>query len=216
MNAIFFNAISLIAKNLTNVQIANELTLYSNFLLSKERAGIERAIGMNTFSRNNFGTGMKKEWITLIAQQNTYMDTFLFLSNEKVKEFYSSTLSGKDIDEVKRIRGIALEEKIENFGVEASYWFEQITSKINKLKQVDDYLSSSLIKLLEEKKSITQKYLIISLIVTSIVILVVILFSLFVIKQITQSLNTFQNGLLNFFKYLNREQNTVTLLNDKD
>ncbi len=216
MNAIFFNAISLIAKNLTNVQIANELTLYSNFLLSKERAGIERAIGMNTFSKNNFGTGMKKEWITLIAQQNTYIDTFLFLSNEKVKEFYSSTLSGKDIDEVKRIRGIALEEKIENFGVEASYWFEQITSKINKLKQVDDYLSSSLIKLLEEKKSITQKYLIISLIVTSIVILVVILFSLFVIKQITQSLNTFQNGLLNFFKYLNREQNTVTLLNDKD
>ena len=146
MNAIFFNAISLIAKNLTNVQIANELTLYSNFLLSKERAGIERAIGMNTFSKNNFGTGMKKEWITLIAQQNTYIDTFLFLSNEKVKEFYSSTLSGKDIDEVKRIRGIALEEKIENFGVEASYWFEQITSKINKLKQVDDYLSSSLIQ----------------------------------------------------------------------
>ena len=52
------------------------------------------------------------------------------------------TVVGKDIEEVEKMRKIALFSNIEeNFGVDPNYWFETITNKINLLKQVEDHIS---------------------------------------------------------------------------
>ena len=41
-----------------NEKIINNLTAYYNFLMAKERAGLERAMGSNTFTNKTFGEGM--------------------------------------------------------------------------------------------------------------------------------------------------------------
>ncbi len=139
-NAMLLNTISSITKLSSNAKVSQDLIAYMNFLLSKERAGIERAVGTNTFARDNFGPKMKAKFYNLIAAQNSYMDSFLKVSDTLAKNFYTQTVRGKAIEEVNKMRDIALySQKDSNFGVDAAYWFDTITDKINLLKKVENF-----------------------------------------------------------------------------
>ena len=63
-----------ITKLSNSAKVSQELVSYMSFLLSKERAGIERAVGTNTFAKDSFAEGMKAKFYTLIAEQDAYMD----------------------------------------------------------------------------------------------------------------------------------------------
>ena len=108
MNSEFLDSVTDISKISRSPKITKELVAYSNFLLSKERAGIERAVGANTLARGNFGKGMRLKFTNLISSQNTLMTNFLRYATEESKSFYYSTLQGKDIEEVNRIRNILI------------------------------------------------------------------------------------------------------------
>ena len=57
-------------------------------------------------------------------------------------DFYKKTLQGESIIEVDKMRKTLLYSNIEsNFGVDANYWFKQMTDKINILKKIEDNLS---------------------------------------------------------------------------
>jgi methyl-accepting chemotaxis protein len=212
-NALFLDIVTMIAKNSNNTEIANELTSYSNFLLSKERAGIERAIGSNTFGANKFGEGMRAKFISLVASQNSFLDAFFSLADENAIEFYHKTMVGDEIDEVNRMRNILFDDAIiDNFGIEATYWFTTITKKIDKLKEVDDFLSNKLIANIEEKKSSANNIMITLFISVSILIILIVLFAMVIINQLTKSIENFQLGLLSFFTFINKEENDVKLI----
>ena len=49
-------------------------------------------------------------------------------------------LKGKEVDEVVRIRQIAIDREF-NFDTEAGYWFKMATGRINLLKQIEDELA---------------------------------------------------------------------------
>ncbi|MEA3498995.1 MAG: methyl-accepting chemotaxis protein [Campylobacterota bacterium] len=68
----------------------------------------------------------------------------------------------------------------------------------------------------EAEVLITPNYIRNSMIIISLVLLTVIAFIVYmvIIKGVINPLNNFQDGLLNFFKYLNRENGDVTLLDD--
>ncbi|RXJ84842.1 nitrate- and nitrite sensing domain-containing protein, partial [Arcobacter sp. CECT 8985] len=123
-NSSLLNTISSISKLSSNAKVSQDLIAYMNFLLSKERAGIERAVGTNTFARDNFGEGMKAKFYNLIAAQNAYMDAFIKVANDDLINFYEQTVKGNAIDEVNKMRKIALYNGIDsNFDVDPSYWF---------------------------------------------------------------------------------------------
>ena len=108
MNAKFLNSIADISRASKFPLVTRKLVAYSNFLLSKERAGIERAVGTNTLARGNYGDGMELKFANLISSQNVYMDGFLLYADDKAKEFYKKTLRGDAVEEVNRIRDILL------------------------------------------------------------------------------------------------------------
>ena len=62
---------------------ANDITAFYNFLMSKERAGIERAVMSNSFARNKFLPGMKQKFIVLMTEQRTFIKSFLANANPK-------------------------------------------------------------------------------------------------------------------------------------
>lgn len=59
LNSHILNVVSISSKLAKNSILSNRLSAYSNFLKSKERAGIERAVGANTYARGNFADGIK-------------------------------------------------------------------------------------------------------------------------------------------------------------
>jgi len=146
MNSKFLGTIARMQDLTDNPLLLKRIETYANFLLSKERAGIERAVGSATFAADKFAPNMFVKFSQLIQAQDTYMNVFQYFANEEELAFYKQTVSGKPIEEVNRMRKIALSKGMEgNFNVDSNYWFSQITKKINMLKKVEDKLSQDII-----------------------------------------------------------------------
>jgi methyl-accepting chemotaxis protein len=144
-HTLLINTIGTITKLSQNAQISQQLTSYMNFLLAKERTGVERAVGTNTFAKNSFAEGMKAKFYTLVAEQNAYIDSFLKVSSLEIVEFYKKTFQGESISEVEKMRKIALFSGIDSdFKIDPNYWFKQITEKINILKEIENHIVENL------------------------------------------------------------------------
>jgi methyl-accepting chemotaxis protein len=211
MNAKFLDTIGAIIPMAKDASTVRVLNTYYNFLMSKERAGIERAVLSNTFARNKFVPGMKEKFIKLVTEQNSFIKSFEANANAKVLAYYNQKMSSKYIDEVNRMRSVAMGASgIGGFNEDATYWFKTITSKINKLKKVEDYLSNALIENINKLKSALVNELIVYGIINVIIVLISLLLSRAIARNISNSLDIFQHGLEHFFKYLNKETNEAT------
>ncbi|MFA0120727.1 methyl-accepting chemotaxis protein, partial [Vibrio sp. 10N.261.48.A2] len=172
---------ALIAELSTDATITTETIAYYNFLQGKERAGIERAVLNNTFSKNEFGPGMLVKFISLVTEQNTYFANFEVLGNPDNVDFFKQQLNDRSVAEVEKLRDVA-ESKMSGFDVDPVYWFAQSTARIVQLKKTENQLAESLITLTDQKTQQAQ-----SAMMGSIVMFVVItLFATFVsFKAIT-------------------------------
>jgi len=215
MHAIFINIIASISKDATTVNEARDLLAWYNFAMSKERAGIERAVMSNTFARNKFLPQMKEKFTKLVSEQSSYLTSFEKSADSKMVNFYYSNLQGKAVDEVDRMRRIAFDAKnIGGFAIDSKYWFSSITTKINLLKKVDDYLSKKLSKTIDMQISQSNLQLYIVFAVISAIVIFILFFSKIIADGVTNSINSFQAGLLNFFDYINKDSNNTDLLDE--
>ena len=126
---------------------------------------------------------------------------------------------GEDIDEVNRIAEDILKHKsfddehvkIEN-NHSSQYWFNQITSKINKLKKIDDYLLNQtnikIYLLLNDSKLSLFMFIVSSLVIIFLVFILGFLIS----RNIHQSIENLFSGIEQFFKYVNKEITDIPLI----
>ncbi|MBL6986172.1 MAG: nitrate- and nitrite sensing domain-containing protein [Methylobacter sp.] len=178
INAQFLNIISYLPRLSLDTAMSAQLSAYANFLKSKERAGIERAVLSGTFAMDHFGPGMYERLVGLIAIQNTFMEVFLSFADPQAQQFYQQTLKGHDVDETLRLREVALKKADQgNFAIDAKYWFSKQTGKINLLKKVEDHLASLFFAKANTLETQARTYLIlISVTVGCLLILVLSLF----------------------------------------
>ncbi len=212
-NRLLLNVIGTITKLSTNAKVSQELVSYMNFLLSKERAGIERAIGTNTFARNNFAVGMKSKFYTLIAEQNAYLDSFLKVSDSSVTKFYADNMKGESIEEVERMRKIALYSDVDsNFGVEPQYWFTKITEKINLLKKVEDFIANNLIATIDNEMNDSQSNMIVFGFLSVLGIALTMILARTIAFTILIDVDSVKRGVENFFAFINFERDDIELI----
>ena len=207
INSSFLNTIASIVKIAKTSNETLDLNAYYNFLMSKERTGIERAVMSNSFARNKFLPGMKVKFTRLVTEQNAYMNTFLATAKKAYVEFYKKTVKGKAIDEVNRMRKIAFNANtIGGFSKDPTVWFHNMTVKINKLKQVDDFLAKRLISRLHILENAADFAMYRDIITAIVVHLSVWFISLIIASNILRNLKSFKEGLNYFFAYAVREK----------
>ena len=107
MNGKFLDTVGTISQLAPDAEMAGMTAGYVNFLLGKERAGIERAVLTNTFARNSFAPGMFKKFNTLVTAQDTYANVFLSLATDSLQTFYNDKMSAPPVGEVQKMRDIA-------------------------------------------------------------------------------------------------------------
>ncbi|MEE9139176.1 MAG: nitrate- and nitrite sensing domain-containing protein, partial [Alphaproteobacteria bacterium] len=131
----------------SNAAVNNRVVAYYNFSQMKERNGIERAVGSNGFATGAFEGSLYRRLVSLIAEQKAFLTTFDRWATEDQRAFYGRTVAGEAVNEVERMRAIALNstETGNTGGVDATYWFATITKKINMLKKVEDRLAADVI-----------------------------------------------------------------------
>ncbi|MFA0480885.1 methyl-accepting chemotaxis protein [Vibrio splendidus] len=150
LNAKLLSVSALIAELSSDATITTETIAYYNFLQGKERAGIERAVLNNTFSKDEFGPGMLVKFISLVTEQNTYFSNFEVLGNPDNVRFFEQQLNDRSVAEVEKLRDVA-ESKMSGFDVDPVYWFAQSTARIVQLKKTENQLADSLIALTDQK-----------------------------------------------------------------
>ena len=130
----------------TDDGVSKEIGGYIAFLQGKERAGRERAMGAGGFGSGKFQPAIYNNFVRLIGAQNIFFDTFRKYGTAEEWEFYQKTMTGKAVDEVARMRKIAIAsaQSGDMGGVTGPHWFSQITDKINLMKTVEDHIAHDL------------------------------------------------------------------------
>ena len=117
------------------------------------------------------------------------------------------------------MRKIALTTtSVGGFGVDATYWFEQISNKINLLKNVDDYIAKDLLLKVAKSKSDINSWMIFIISMSVLCLLIVLIMGAVISKKIVKSLEDFKIGLGFFFQYAIREKDYLKpmVINGKD
>ena len=215
INKKLLGTFSLITNTATTMNESKDLTALYSFLMAKEKAGIERSIGANAFTQNKFLTGQKENLVKLITEQDNYLTIFKRNSTPEILEFYNDTINDKEVktkvfDEVTKLRDVALSSnQIGGFGVEANYWFDQSTKKIEKLKVIDDYISEKITQAIIQHQSYFSTRLLIIATLTLLALFLVLLSSKLISGNILKALQDFKVGLGHFFEYAIREKDKL-------
>ncbi|MBF0622229.1 MAG: methyl-accepting chemotaxis protein [Magnetococcales bacterium] len=106
MNGSFLNSIGEMSKVAVD-KLAPLTSAYVNFLLGKERAGIERAVLSNTFARNAFGPGMFHKFTVLVSEQDTYFRVFSSFAPPSQVQFFKDKINAPVVAEVQKMRDVA-------------------------------------------------------------------------------------------------------------
>jgi methyl-accepting chemotaxis protein len=145
LNALFLKIIGHISQVSTDVTLSKHVAAYEDFLQAKERAGIERVTLTVAFGQDKFPASVLPTFFTAIANQDLYLDLFRALATPQQRALLAEKMHGHVTDETQRMRQIAVEHAATGqFGVDAPYWFQTMTAKIDSLKQVEDVLSADL------------------------------------------------------------------------
>ncbi len=191
MNKNILNIVALTAKLANTPALVKALDAYTNFLKSKERAGIERAVLSATFGADNFGKDMFAKWVTLVAEQNAYIDSFEAMATDKAKQFFENKMKSEVIAEVNKMRAIAQEKHLSGgFGIDSEVWFKTITKKINLLKEVDDELARQNTEILNEIESTSKTNMMISLVSYTLFAIVIFIIIFTISKGVNRSVRS--------------------------
>jgi len=176
LNSKLLSASGVISHLSTNAEISEHIIAYYNFIQAKERAGIERAVLSGIFTVDEVSKKGFYKLVSLIYEQKTYLNNFtVFATTEQTKAF-EIMLTDDAFIEVRRLRGIALDKSVEgNFDVDATYWFEKSTNRIQLLKKMENDLADSAIQLAHHVKDKAHNDMVIA-IVSKIVMLILVFF----------------------------------------
>ena len=166
-----------------NTQVRNEMNSMLLFIEAKERAGIERAVLSGVFARNSFTPFLHNRFISVVSQQKVLLNLFQTTASSNILEFYKKISKNPSFKEVQRMRKTAM-SKTENFNIDAKYWFNTITTKINLLKKTENFLDKKLL----ESSDKTAKDIMISMLLISLISLIILFFIAFISRGIVKSI----------------------------
>jgi len=190
MNAKFLNITKKSLFVAQDPKLLRDISAYLYFTQSKERAGIERAVGAAGFG-GGWNSNLLKKFNDLILLQDTYMDVFLAYANHEEKKFYEAQVKASSFSEVQKMRDMALQSNAAS--IEGEYWFKTITKKINILKKIEDYLAHDVKTLASNgvKNASTQRNLYLAILIVLIGVIVVLTY--FVLKDLLSNIRNTQN-----------------------
>ncbi len=181
----------------TNAEITNQITAYTSFLQAKERSGVERAMGGAGFGAGQFNRGQYNNFVGLIAKQQDLLKIFNNYASQEQRDFYKNTVTGPDVDQVNRLRKIAIASPDTGTteGIEGPYWFGTITKKINLMKTVEDKIASDLISSASSIGSSAGNAFMLMLGVTVVLLVITAVFVTVIIRGITGPIGSMTSAM---------------------
>ncbi len=142
----FLAVIPGISRSTSQAGISTAIFAYSTYQEGKERAGEERAIICAALAQDHLDQVQRTHLVTVIAQQEAYLAMNRSLEPVSVRAAMDQTVSGPDVEEVARIRGVVLANTTgDHFGEDSKHWFTVISHKLDLMKLVTDRAGDRLV-----------------------------------------------------------------------
>ncbi len=210
MNADLLDTVAVIVKKSDDVRIGNEINGYLNYLQAKERMGIERAVGTGTLAGGGFAEGMQVYFIKLIAQQEAFLKNFHYYAPANIIASYEAIFKDPTVKQVGEMEKALMYAKgFQGLNIPAQKWFDAITYKINKFKEVENMQSSHII---ETASSLYQKAwyaMIAAFVVNTAIFLVIGVLALVMTRRFSRQVQSLRSGLRFFLAYIAREKDYI-------
>jgi len=103
----------------------------------KENAGKERAIITGVFAKDVLEPADRDIWYRALTNQESYIRVLSDLAPAEVVELYAQKVSE---DKIERFRQL-LKEKTDFFGVSSEEWFSVATERMDRMEEVERFLS---------------------------------------------------------------------------
>lgn len=170
--------------------ITRQLSAYYQLLEAKDLAGIERALLSNAFAADGMSAEMLRRFLSLLGEEQAFLDSFRVLTSEESREQLAQALSGAEIERLLERRELAISQASEGgYGVDSEEWFEWQTVKIGRLKALEDQVADSIVTqtaaLRQEAQQALWQYVGIALVASLVAIGVASL----IVRAITQPLH---------------------------
>ncbi len=182
----------------TEADITKAVASYENYLQAKERSGVERAMGANGFGKGMFSSAVYQKFVSLISAQKVFLSRFETFATDEHIQFNKEMLTGATVDEVNRMRKIALGVGTDGTvvaNVTGAYWFEAITKKIDKMKQVENKIAEDLMNLLVQSQMAAKTALITALLSSVILMVLIAVLGSRIVASITKPVATIITGI---------------------
>ena len=174
---------------------------YSSLLNAKERAGMERALLATVFVADQFTPDTRIRFLKNLSAQDVYIELFFVYALEPQKEFYNAKVSGTAVDEVARIKKVAIDKGDEpGLGIDPLYWFKTATEKMDLIKVVEDKLSNDLLDAMTQLKNKSHQVEIFFFVLAILSILTTIVLTHFIGKGILRQLGAEPDDVVNLVR----------------
>lgn len=139
-----------------NANINNLLHAYYNLVISKEFAGIERALLADISSVDGFSQAKISATSQIRAKEEVHLALFYKLANKDLKLFYQQAMRHESIEKMLKLRSEHLND------ITSESWFHDASQRINQLQRVEKEITDSLLQKLNKLTSQGQRQLIFS------------------------------------------------------
>ncbi len=176
----------------TDSRMFNYTRIYANLLVIKEKASLENSLGRSILTQQHATPEQYRQLIELIAYQNIYLNRNILLHlDTEQKTFFEQMLVNPIIKDVETMRHnfyTAMEDETKLQQISVTHWTTKQDERIVLLQTIGEQIATNLhdsAVLLQIKAK--QEFNII-LFIAILIMMVVIVFTIFIIKNITNPL----------------------------
>jgi len=190
LNKLLLAVVDETAKTGANQEIAIKAAAFSAYLQMKERAGIERAVLSSTFGQAGFKPKIYAKFITLVSEQNSYLERFQALATPALVEAIERIQNSNEVRDVEALRQIALDQDIQKILQQnPEDWFAKSTVRIDRLRDFEQQISTDLLNVTHERLVLANEHMFFVLVTLCVVLAVVLMLSLSVIRYLHDSVH---------------------------
>ena len=207
------NSLTTTPSRVTVIENRNELQAYTHLATVKESLGQIRANLNGAFTSNQFLGDTFGAFNASYGAYSVNFNKFLVTATPDTQGYFKEIFVGNSVEDTQKMIEIAKAKGIQgDFGVDPAGWFNNVTASIELLRKVELRMFETLNSSIDENLSATTRNLWLIVFFISAFIISSLIGTILMIRDISHNLTSFQEGLKQFFRYLQRETPTAQLI----
>ncbi len=126
--------------------VSRSVVAYLALMRAKEATGLERAMGSAGFGAGVFAPKVYERFVDMVARQDAYLNVYKRFAGEAGQRYLETKFTGLVMDALARMQRVAIDSVRTGTteGIQAEDWFDTITAKIDRMRDIEAYQAEEL------------------------------------------------------------------------